>query len=301
MTALLLAGFLAVLVPQDPPVSEPAVAPSTAPATESEDDAKDALEEQRTWKVGDVERMALVHVPPKAKDAPVPLVFVFHGHGGSMRNAARTFRIHEHWPEALVVYPQGLNTPGQITDPEGKRTGWQKEVGDQGDRDLAFFDAVLADLKQQYRVDPRRVHATGHSNGGGFTYLLWAARGDVFASFAPSGAAFNKSLRGATLVPRPVFHLSGRTDPLVKYAWQALTVAELVKRGECSAPEAWKAHEGCTIQRSSKGADVVTLVHEGGHRFLPTWGALIVEFFRDTPRPEPVEPVKKVEPATTGK
>ncbi len=55
---------------------------------------------------------------------------------------------HKHWPEAIVVYMQGLNTPGALTDPDGKRPGWQKTFGDQGDRDLKFFDAVLATLRK---------------------------------------------------------------------------------------------------------------------------------------------------------
>jgi polyhydroxybutyrate depolymerase len=32
-------------------------------------------------------------------------------------------------------------------------------------------------MKQDYRVDEQRIYATGHSKGGAFTYLLWAARG----------------------------------------------------------------------------------------------------------------------------
>lgn len=105
--------------------------------------------QRREWEVQGVKREALLYVPAKGADQAtgVPLVFGFHGHGGSMRNAARSFRLHEVWPESLVVYMQGLNTPGRLTDPEGKRAGWQSTVGNQGDRDLLFFDAVLATLK----------------------------------------------------------------------------------------------------------------------------------------------------------
>jgi len=131
------------------------------------------------FKVDGVIREALVYVPPSAKTTPTPVVFVFHGHGGDARNAARSFAMDRHWPEAISVYMQGLSTPGRLTDPAGKRPGWQHGVGDQQDRDLKFFDAVLGRLKRDYRVDGKRIYATGHSNGGGFTYLLWAARGDV--------------------------------------------------------------------------------------------------------------------------
>ena len=59
---------------------------------------------------------------------------------------------------------------------------------EQGDRDLKFVDAILKTLREKYKVDDRRIFATGHSNGGGFTYLLWAARGKELAAIAPVAA-----------------------------------------------------------------------------------------------------------------
>ena len=69
---------------------------------------------RQEWKVDGVAREALVAAPASAKSESSPVVFVFHGHGGTMRNAAKQFHIHELWPEAIVVYPQGLNTPGAL-------------------------------------------------------------------------------------------------------------------------------------------------------------------------------------------
>ena len=127
---------------------------------------------RREWKVDGVVREGLVYVPAQARTNATPVVFAFHGHGGSMRNAARSFGYHALWPEAIVVYLQGLNTPGRLTDPDGKKPGWQSGIGDQSDRDLEFFDTVLASLQREARVDDKRIYATGHSNGGSFTYLL---------------------------------------------------------------------------------------------------------------------------------
>ena len=180
-----------------PPHSIPRlVAGALLVVTLSELRAADALT-RREWQVDGVVREALVYVPPKARTAATPVIFAFHGHGGTMNHAARTFGYHTLWPEAMVVYLQGLKTPGSLTDPEGKKSGWQSRLGDQGDRDLKFFDAVLTTLKQEYRVDEKRLYATGHSNGGGFTYLLWAARGDQFAALAPSAAPAARNLPSA--------------------------------------------------------------------------------------------------------
>lgn len=89
----------------------------------------------------------------------------------------------------MVLCLQGFNTRGRLTDSEGRKAGWQQYRGDQGDRDLKFFNAVLADLRKAYLIEDRRVHAMGHSNGGIPTYLQWATRGDVFAPVAHSVAA----------------------------------------------------------------------------------------------------------------
>ena len=120
--------------------------------------------------VDGVSRSGFVYAPAKAREEPTPVVFVFHGHGGTAFQAGRSFAMHQHWPEAISVYLQGLNTPGKLTDPEGKKPGWQHGAGAEGDRDLKLFDAVMANLKENYKVDAKRVFSTGHSNGGGFTY-----------------------------------------------------------------------------------------------------------------------------------
>ncbi len=235
---------------------------------------------RREWTVDGVSREALVHLPAGA--AAAPLVFVFHGHGGSMRNAARSFALHEHWPEAVVVYPQGLNTPGQLTDPEGRKPGWQSRPGDQGDRDLRFFDAMLAGLKREGRVDALRIYSTGHSNGGGFTYLLWAMRGDTFAAMAPSAAAAARSL--PLLRPKPVLHLAGENDPLVKLAWQQATITALRRLNQCGEGRAWELDPRCTLHPSALGAPVVVALHPGGHEFHRDAPALIVKFLQSQQR-----------------
>lgn len=235
----------------------------------------------RQWKVDGVVREALVHIPSSAKLKPTPVVFAFHGHGGSMENAARTFRYETLWPEAIVVYMQGLKTPGQLTDPEGNRPGWQAGVGDQGDRDLKFFDAVLASLIADSHVDEKRVYATGHSNGGGFTYLLWAAREDRLAAVAPSAAIAAKLV--GKLKPKPVFHVAGERDPLVKFTWQKRMIEAVCKLNQCGAGKPWA--DGCTLYESTVGAPVVTFIHSGTHTFPKEAPALIVRFFKEHAQP----------------
>jgi polyhydroxybutyrate depolymerase len=232
----------------------------------------------RDWTVDGVKREALLYIPPQATKETTPVIFAFHGHGGNMRNAVRTFPFPALWPEALVVYMQGLNTPGRLTDPAGKKPGWQHGLGDQNDRDLKFFDAVLASLRADYKVDARRIYSTGHSNGGGFTYLLWGARGEVFAAMAPSASAASKTL--PLLKPKPVMHIAGENDPLVKFVWQKATIDALIRLNECGKGRAWDQDENCTLYPSATGHPVVTALHPGGHEYRKDTPPLMVKFFK---------------------
>ncbi len=230
----------------------------------------------RVWSVDSVKREALIFAPSK-KSAKAPVVFAFHGHGGTMRNSANRFNYQEHWPEAVVVYMQGLPTPGR-TDPDGKRPGWQKTVGDQSDRDLKFFDAVLATLKKEHALDENRVYATGHSNGGGFTYLLWAARGEQFAAFAPSSCGGGRLLKDAK--PKPVLHVAGEKDPVVSFENQKVTM-DLVKKLNGCEETGKPLAKGCTLYSSKLGCPVVTCIHPGDHTFPAAAPKVIVKFFQE--------------------
>ena len=86
------------------------------------------------WKIEGITREAMVHVSPMANATPSPLLFVFHGHSGTMKGTAAGKAYHRLWPEVICVYMQGLKTPGALGgDPEGKQSGWQVFEGEQND------------------------------------------------------------------------------------------------------------------------------------------------------------------------
>ncbi len=249
----------------------------------------------KDWTIDGTKRQGNIYLPATATTQPNPVVFGFHGHGGNSRNAARSFRMHEAWPEAIVVYLQGLPTPGAITDPKGERNGWQKDLGDQQDRDLKFFDAVLADLKKTYKVDESRIYSTGHSNGGAFTYLLWAERPSVFAAMAPCAAGGNLRIM-SHLTPKPVMHIAGTQDPLVKFDYQKRIMDKDRSVNGCD-PEGkqWGSNKNCTIYDSKTSTPVITMIHNGGHVYPKEAPALIVKFFKEHTKSGAAKPT---EPAT---
>src|SRR4051794_39955649 len=123
-----------------------------------------------TWNIDGVRREALVYTPAaKNGSGKMAVVLAFHGHGDTAENF-QGVDLEKSWPQAIVVYPQGLPS---LHD---GAPGWQVERGKDGDRDLKLVDQMLAKLHQQFMVDDDRIYSTGFSNGANFTYLLWAER-----------------------------------------------------------------------------------------------------------------------------
>ena len=199
-------------------------------------------------------RYAKLYQPQQKGKKPVPLVFVFHGRGGSMHGAAKNIAIHKYWPEAMVVYPHGMWCDGGYKD----GLGW---VIDEQSRDLEMFDVLLSHLLNSYKIDRNRIYATGHSNGGGFVHALWRWRGDVFAAVAPS-ASTSKRLGESrySRTPKPVLIIGGEADEVVKIAGVHREIA--------------------LVKQINNSRDVETFIHKGGHKFQPQAAAEIVRFFK---------------------
>lgn len=222
-------------------------------------------------------RTALIFAPPKSNQ-PAPLVFGWHGHGGSALNAARSFRIHELWPEAVVIYADGVRTAGR-TDPEGTKRGWQQKSDDLGGRDLKFFDALLAFAQKEYSIDPKRIYSTGHSNGSAFTYVLWGARPDVFAAIGSSAGGFRPLYAGK---PIPALHIAGEKDEIVPFRGQSFCMAAMRRINGCSADaKPWGDTKGALLYPSEKGTPFVSYIHGGGHVYPPEASGIIVRFFKE--------------------
>jgi polyhydroxybutyrate depolymerase len=241
------------------------------------------------WKIGGVDREAAVYIPPEIPPGGAPLVFVFHGRNNKLTGFVNYFPVHRGWSGAVVVYMQGLVMPwptGKTADGKAKSgTGWQVEPGGQDDRDLKFFDTVLATLRQKHAIDPKRIYAAGHSNGAAFTYLLWQQRAATFAAFAPVAggmwAARENPDAALQLAPKPVLQIAGRRDTTVKFEVME-AMAALVKRANAcdAAPVPW-GDGRCEKFPSARGAPVVTFFHPGGHGVPKEAVGLIVQFFKE--------------------
>ena len=232
-----------------------------------------------TWTVEGVKRQAIVYLPTaKSSSGKPPLVLSFHGHGDGAENF-QGVGLQDHWPQAIVVYPEGLPSP------RDGASGWQIEKGQDQDRDLKLVDAMVADLRGRYHVDDARIYSTGFSNGANFTYLLWAERSNVFAAFAPVAARIRPSVHLG--VPRPLFHTGGIADRQILFSDQQEAM-EAARRANHANGKGEGCGPQCTLYapQEKSGAPVMTLIHNGGHVYPEQVSQMIVDFFRKYTLPE---------------
>jgi len=169
-------------------------------------------EERRTLRVNGQNRAYLLYLPTTWRPgAPVPLVLVFHGGGGRGRGIAphTGFSRLAEREGFIVAYPDGLNR--RWNDGRGYAATHD---------DVGFVRALLDTLRQELSVDPRRVYATGISNGAMFSYRLACDLPGVFAAVAPVAGAMPTDLAPACdhTEPVSVLALQGTADPLMPYA-----------------------------------------------------------------------------------
>ncbi len=235
---------------------------------------------QKTISVQDTARSGYVCLPTTATTGPVPLVLAFHGRDSNGKSMADATQIHAAWPEALVVYLDGLTGNPGPNDPTGSKPGWQIDPGDQGDRDVAFADATLDAAIQYFKADPKRVFAVGHSNGARMVGILWSLRPQRFKALAFSAAQADTLIQ--TAEPRSVFMGMGLTDNVVPFTTQQPSIQYAATRFGIPCAGSTEA-AGITLVRNGSGIELMPYIHSGGHVWPAEQTALIVAFFKWQP------------------
>lgn len=172
-----------------------------------------------------------VFVTPKGfkPGDPLPIVFFFHGAGGTAEQAARIYgwtqkADAEHF---FAVFPEGLGVrpdapAGFLLNPHV----WRDERTDlpvNNVDDVHFFEELLGKLEAVLPIDPRRIYVTGFSNGAGMSFTLGAHFSDRIAAIAPVSSQTFIQIDSLAR-PLPVYYLVGTADPLVPYKGGTVTL-----------------------------------------------------------------------------
>ena len=196
--------------------------------------------EPRTLQAGGLTRRYYLYLPSTwHRDRPAPLVLVFHGGGGRASGIAphTGFSRLAERDDFVVAYPQGVK--GRWNDGRGYAATHD---------DVGFVRALLDTLGRELAIDPRRVYATGISNGAMFSYRLACDLPGTFAAVAPVAGAMPVDLAPACAHTQPlsVLAFQGTADPLMPYSGGGVAH----RRGRVLSAERsiafWATVSGCT-------------------------------------------------------
>jgi polyhydroxybutyrate depolymerase len=202
----------------------------------------------RTLKVDDLDRSYEVYVPVKYDPKQsTPVVLVLHGAwtNGPITALYSGLNGTADAHNFIAVYPNGtgLNEVALFWNSDGRDR--QNLLGRTPPDDVKFLGRVLDDLGTVANVDPKRIYATGISNGGMMCYALAAGMSDRIAAIAPISGTL--SVENVQLKrPVPALHFHGTEDKLVPYDGSRSAAKELL---HCKSVDetvtTWAKLDGC--------------------------------------------------------
>jgi polyhydroxybutyrate depolymerase len=177
-------------------------------------------------------RRVLVYVP-KSMRAASPLIVAIHGVTMSPEQFANPLDLPRYVFGAakfapnfaerkgvVLAYPAGSFTDHSFNAGACCSTAVMKNVDD-----VQFMRDIVKHMIQSGCADPRRVYATGFSNGGFMTYRLGCEASDMFAAISPTAGLLGDILyfAGAKIQKYncnpsrhvPVLHWHGSADSIV--------------------------------------------------------------------------------------
>lgn len=220
-------------------------------------------------------------LPPHSRAAPLGAIMYFHGYQGSAEKVIAD--------PGLAAVARRLGVA--LIAPDGAERTWSYPGSPARHRDeFAFVGQVLDDAVPRFGIDPRRILASGFSQGGSMVWYLACRMPTRFAAFAPIAGAFWEPLPERCEGPRPpLIHVHGVSDATVPLAGRVLRSGArqgdvfkslaILAPGVCTAawvqaaPAAIATGElACRLATGCDGpARLELCLHAGGHAPDPAW------------------------------
>ncbi len=192
-------------------------------------------------------RDTLLHVPSGYDpQSGAMLILNFHGYTSNAAEQVVITRMNKSSDkhDYIVAYPNGVANGWNAGDCCG--TAWTNSVDD-----VKFTKDLLAMLESDWCIDPKRVYATGFSNGGFLSHRLACEMADMFAAIAPvSGVLGIDPTKCNPSRPVPVIDFHGTADPIVPYNGGTPIISidlggPVTFRSVSDTIQFWRMKDGC--------------------------------------------------------
>ncbi len=203
-------------------------------------------------------RGAIVHVPA-SYDPTKPAMLVLNFHGLLEPNTLQETVTHmsdtSDQRGFIVAYPAGLDVGLGLSWNAGTCCGNTAN-------DVGFVRDLVTKLESDYCIDPKRVFATGLSNGAMLSYRLACEAADVFAAVAPVAGAVVVSPCSPSR-PVPILAVHGTGDTIVPFNGGLDGIVHLLEFPPVSySIDLWKDLDACPNSPLPDGASEVPMPDE---------------------------------------
>jgi len=176
---------------------------------------------------------------------PVPLVVLLHGYGSNGAQQAGYFGLPAEADKAgfLLAYPDG--TRDRLSRRFWNATDACCDFFHSGVDDVAYLDAVIAEISSKYPTDPARIYVVGHSNGAFMAHRYACDRASKVAAIVTlAGMQWKDPGKCPAGSPVSLLHVHGRNDMTISYEGGA--TPEGAYPGAVETVDEWAAKDGCT-------------------------------------------------------
>lgn len=202
------------------------------------------------------DRPAQLLVPPDYDHTrPLPLLVVLHGYGSSatgVMSFTNLDQLHRQ-RDVLVIAPEGTVEPKPPMRQFWNATEVCCDLQASGVDDVGYIRALIAEIRDEYHIDPQRIFVFGHSNGGFMAYRLACELDEVAAIASLAGASYLNSTDCTPTGEKSVLQIHGTSDTSIYYTGE-LPFGSCVNAGlsQCMYPGArasidrWAIYNQCT-------------------------------------------------------
>jgi polyhydroxybutyrate depolymerase len=249
---------------------------------------------------------------------PAPLLLMLHGYG----SAGGIFDIYLKMASIADKYGFFYVAPDGLVDSKGSHY-WNAtdaccDEDHTGVDDVAYLTGLVKEIQSVYAIDPARIYAFGHSNGGFMAHRLACDHAEMFAAIGSfAGAVWSDPTKCNPSTKVGVLQIHGTDDKEVLYAGHSGPIPPSTLSGTYPGAEQtvafWAGKNGCAAALTSGGPNIhvdldfktnetVVTQHEGcaangaaelwtvqgaGHifAFAPEGLESLWKFFEDHPKP----------------
>ena len=177
---------------------------------------------------------------------PMPLLLITHGYGatGAIQEGYMGLGALVNSPGVFILAPNGL------TDSLGNRF-WNATDGccnfDANPvDDVAYLKGLIADVRHDYKIDPKRIYQLGHSNGAFMAHRMACDDSDDLAAIVSlAGATWLDPAKCAPTGHVSILDIHGDADTTIPYNGGQNTGLGAFP-GEAVTMDRWQGYDGCT-------------------------------------------------------